>query len=238
MLKKRTLRQKAGRSLPRRDETNTTKRFSPFSRSYQNFQPFNTRGYLIYWKNLLTSLSKLRFLNKFFPRKVRTKSRALTLSLVILFLITNSASLETSVLANLPKESNNAASTTFAEIKAAQAPIFSWPLKGAVSQKFSSYHKGIDIPNPYGTEIKSVANGSIEKTGFETGFGKTVIVTHQGSFKSRYAHLSKINVKEGDQIEAETILGEVGNSGWSIGSHLHLEIYSNETPLNPLNILP
>ncbi len=239
MLKKRTFRPKAGRSLPRRDETNITKRFPPFSYSYQNFRVLNTKDYLSYWKDLLTGVLNLRPVNKFpLLRKIRAKSRALTLSLVILFLITNSASLETSVLANLPKESSNTASPTFAQIKAAQAPIFSWPLKGAVSQKFSFYHRGIDIPNPYGTEIKSVASGSIEKAGFETGFGKTVIVIHQGGFKSRYAHLSKINVKEGDQIAGGVDLGEVGNSGWANGSHLHLEIYSNETAINPLNILP
>lgn len=125
-----------------------------------------------------------------------------------------------------------------AEIVVIEAPTFQKPLNGGISQRFSFYHPAIDIMSPYGTAIKSVAEGKVEKVGWEMGYGKTVIIDHNGQFKTRYAHLSEFGVKEGDTISKENIVGKVGLTGWTSGPHLHFEVFSNGKRINPQEILP
>ena len=63
------------------------------------------------------------------------------------------------------------------------------------------------------------------------------MINHGSGFKSLYAHLAKITVNEGDEVDKNTVLGTVGSTGWSTGSHLHLEVYDNGRTFNPLTIL-
>lgn len=125
--------------------------------------------------------------------------------------------------------------TIIAEI----VPNFLWPIHGSISTKYSFWHPGIDIPNPFGAPVKPTAPGivtEIEKGWF--GYGNEVVITHSADYVSRYAHLSKINVKIGDKVDINSVLGNVGSTGHSTGNHLHFEIYSNGRAVNPLNVLP
>lgn len=117
---------------------------------------------------------------------------------------------------------------------------FQWPLTHfGVSQRFSYYHPGMDLTDPVGTSIYPVGSGTVDWVQhIPYGYGKHLLVSHDGNIKSLYAHLSEILVKEGQKVTKETELGRVGTTGRSTGSHLHLEIYENNIPVNPLDILP
>jgi murein DD-endopeptidase MepM/ murein hydrolase activator NlpD len=69
-------------------------------------------------------------------------------------------------------------------------------------------------------------------------YGNAVIINHDGNLTSLYAHLSKIDVKEGQSITTLTKIGEMGATGHAFGDHLHLEIRKNGLPINPFSILP
>ena len=108
-----------------------------------------------------------------------------------------------------------------------------------ISQVFTFYHPGVDLVAPEGTPIYAIESGDVEFAGnVFFGYGKNVVIRHKHDLKSLYAHMSEINVKNGQQIERGQLIGKVGSTGWSSGNHLHLEIYYKGTPTNPLEILP
>lgn len=117
---------------------------------------------------------------------------------------------------------------------------FQWPLsRFAISQRFYLAHPGMDLTAPQGTPIYPVAAGRVGWTqSYPWGFGKHLLVEHDKGLASLYAHLSQIEVKEGQEVTKATRLGQVGTTGWSTGSHLHFEIYQDGVPINPLEVLP
>ena len=107
-----------------------------------------------------------------------------------------------------------------------------------VNQGFGIFHLGIDFGAEIGDSIKSIKAGIVTEAGYATdGYGNTILIDHGQGLTSRYAHLSKIEVKVGDQVTTNTEVGEVGVTGHTTGPHLHLEIYQNGIPLNPLSVL-
>ncbi len=119
---------------------------------------------------------------------------------------------------------------------------FSWPLqldKFQISQGYKIYHPGLDLSSFEGEEIKAVAKGKVmEIIDSNWGYGKHIIISHENGYQSLYAHLSKILVKIGDEISQGQVIGVIGNSGWSTGTHLHIEIHSKYGTINPLEIFP
>ena len=120
------------------------------------------------------------------------------------------------------------------------ASRFRWPLTSfGLSQRFHLGHPGVDLTSPNGTPVFPVADGWVAwVTSSLWGYGKHLLVQHDKGIQSLYAHLSAINVKQGDTVTKDTQLGAVGSTGWSAGNHLHLEIYQDSTPINPLEVLP
>lgn len=113
------------------------------------------------------------------------------------------------------------------------------PLDGRLAQGFNGFHRGIDILDPVGTPIKSIADGVIIEASFgRLGWGNTVVVQHANGLSSRYAHMDKINMIVGDQINKDQVLGTVGMTGWTTGPHLHLEVYQNGRAIDPAAVLP
>jgi len=107
-----------------------------------------------------------------------------------------------------------------------------------ITQNFRTFHPGIDLAQPVGASIYPIMDGIVESVAYSRfSYGNHIIINHGSGFKSLYAHLSKINVKENDQVDKNTIIGLVGSSGWSTGPHLHLEVHDNGRPFNPLTIL-
>lgn len=110
--------------------------------------------------------------------------------------------------------------------------------KPILNQGYSFFHPGLDIDGEIGDPVYPIENGVVQTREFsKVGYGNSVIVDHQNGLKSRYAHLSKINVKEGDEVNTKTQIGNLGNTGRSTGPHLHLEIYKNDRTINPQAIL-
>jgi murein DD-endopeptidase MepM/ murein hydrolase activator NlpD len=98
-------------------------------------------------------------------------------------------------------------------------------------------HSGIDFRAPSGTPVSSTGAGTVVKAGWNGGYGRMVEVDHGHGFTSRYAHMSRISVKEGQTVEKDTVLGEVGTSGRSTGPHLHYEVRHNGEARDPLRFL-
>ncbi len=105
------------------------------------------------------------------------------------------------------------------------------------------FHYGLDMAAPRGTPVLAAADGVVELAGYVSGYGNTVIISHDKVYKTRYAHLDKIYTKKGKQLKQGQKLGAVGSTGFTIksggdGSHLHLELYERGKQINPLCMLP
>lgn len=87
-----------------------------------------------------------------------------------------------------------------------------------------TFHGGVDIAAPLGTPVYASADGSVSFQGKQGGYGNLIILKHELGYESRYGHLSKILVKNGDKIKKGELIGEVGSTGKSTGNHLHFEV--------------
>ncbi len=94
-------------------------------------------------------------------------------------------------------------------------------------------HSGVDFGAAYGTPVEATADGIVVHAGFKGGYGRMVEIRHSHGFATRYAHMSSISVKKGQQVVAGTIVGKVGSSGRSTGPHLHYETRRGDKALNP-----
>ncbi|MDT8992979.1 M23 family metallopeptidase [Curvibacter sp. APW13] len=95
-------------------------------------------------------------------------------------------------------------------------------------------HLGVDYGAPIGTPVRSVGNGVVEFAGVQNGFGNIVIVKHNASHSTAYAHLSRIAVRKGQTVSQGQNLGAVGQTGWATGPHLHFEFRVNGQQRDPL----
>jgi len=94
-------------------------------------------------------------------------------------------------------------------------------------------HSGIDFEGPIGAPVFAAARGRVSFAGWRSGYGRTVEVTHPNGLMTRYAHLSRIDVREGQLVKAGARLGGLGSTGRSTGPHLHFEVRFNERAINP-----
>ncbi len=118
-----------------------------------------------------------------------------------------------------------------------------WPIRGWVTSDFGHrldpftaeriMHKGLDISGPFGAPVAAPSDATVIFAGMEGGYGKVVVLDHGFGVKTRYGHLSDINVKVGDRIKRGDKIAAVGNTGRSTGPHLHYEVRVNGVPENP-----
>lgn len=115
---------------------------------------------------------------------------------------------------------------------------FVWPAAGTLNQYFSWYHPGLDIGNLGGGPIHASDSGTVTVAGWpdQSGYGNRVIVDHGNGYTSLYAHMSAIYVSAGQQISKGDVLGAMGSTGRSTGTHLHVEVRRNGVALNPLGV--
>ncbi|MBI2751666.1 MAG: M23 family metallopeptidase [Burkholderiales bacterium] len=97
-------------------------------------------------------------------------------------------------------------------------------------------HLGVDYAAPTGTPVRSVGDGVVEFAGVQNGFGNVVMVKHGNKNVTVYAHLSRINVRSGQNISQGQNVGAVGQTGWATGPHLHFEFRVNGQHRDPLTI--
>ena len=101
----------------------------------------------------------------------------------------------------------------------------------------AAFHSGIDFRAAHGQTVRSTAVGKVVKAGRYGGYGNMVEIDHGNGFSTRFAHLSRLLVRNGQQVTVGTIVGEAGSTGRSTGSHLHYEVRENGRAVNPVNFL-
>ena len=97
-------------------------------------------------------------------------------------------------------------------------------------------HEGVDYAAPTGTRVRAVGDAVVDFAGPKGGYGKVVILRHQGAYTTVYAHLSRIAVKRGARIAQNDTIGFVGQTGWATGPHLHYEFRISGKARNPFSI--
>lgn len=95
-------------------------------------------------------------------------------------------------------------------------------------------HKGIDIPGPVGTPIYATADGIISRAQWVNGYGNLIEISHGNDTETRYGHLSKLLVEPNTRVHRGQLIGLMGSTGRSTGSHLHYEIRVAGAAINPL----
>ena len=118
-----------------------------------------------------------------------------------------------------------------------------WPARGWITSDFGQrtdpytaervMHEGLDIAAAHGKEVMAPADGTVIFAGLEGGYGNVLVIDHGYGVKTRYGHLSKVEVHPGDRVHRGELIGAVGNTGRSTGPHLHYEVRVNGLPENP-----
>ena len=122
-----------------------------------------------------------------------------------------------------------------------------WPVQGWVTSEFGQrqspfrsgveFHNGLDISTRFGKEVIAPAGGFVVNTGYDSQDGKFIRIEHGHGFSTAYLHLSRIAVKQGARVKKGEIIGNVGDTGRSTGSHLHYSVLVNNVQVNPRKYL-
>ena len=151
------------------------------------------------------------------------------------------------LLASSFKETADSLSVHSARLSATPSIM---PTQGWLSSAFSSMrshpilhvarpHEGIDVTAPMGTPIEAPAAGVVRDAGWEAGYGNTIVIDHGFGTVTKFAHASKILVREGQRVSRGQRIALVGNTGLATGPHLHYEVHVNGRPVDPLRyVLP
>lgn len=121
--------------------------------------------------------------------------------------------------------------------------VFIWPANNHFLSGFdyspATNHSGIDIDGETGDAVYATDNGVVVYSGWNNwGYGNVVVINHGNGWQTLYAHLSAYNVGCGQSIWQGTVIGAIGSTGNSSGSHLHYEMMYNGTKVNPWDYLP
>lgn len=114
-----------------------------------------------------------------------------------------------------------------------------WPLpiRGTITTRFSSAHRGVDIAAPAGTPVRAIAGGAVIWAGWSTtGGGFVVEIRHPDGMRSRYLHNRKVLVAVGQVVARGEQIAAVGSTGWSTGPHLDLRIQMGGRYIDPLRL--
>ncbi len=98
-------------------------------------------------------------------------------------------------------------------------------------------HEGLDFVADHGSSIVATAAGTVTRSAWDTSYGNVVEISHLEGFTTRYAHLSKRMVQEGQKVERGEAIAQLGSTGRSTGPHLHYEVMRHDQVLNPMQVL-
>lgn len=101
----------------------------------------------------------------------------------------------------------------------------------------NEHHNGIDIAAAHGSNIRPYKSGEVVFSGWQNGYGKTVVVRHPDGSEAVYGHASELLVNVGDAVTRTAVLGKVGSTGRSTGPHLHFELRSGGRAIDPVPLL-
>jgi len=120
-----------------------------------------------------------------------------------------------------------------------------WPILGPINSGFGEredpvlgmgvgeFHKGVDIGAPDGTPVHAPAGGRVLLAGTASGYGREIEIDHGNGIKTIYGHLQGFNVVSGEMVVKGQVIGFVGHSGKTTGSHLHYEVQVHDNAVNP-----
>jgi murein DD-endopeptidase MepM/ murein hydrolase activator NlpD len=117
---------------------------------------------------------------------------------------------------------------------------FIWPTNGMITQKYSWYHKAVDIANRSNPDITAAQGGTIVQAGWSGGgYGNFVVIDHGNGYSTLYAHMlnNSVAVKAGDRVRQGQKFGIMGSKGRSTGTHLLFEVRNNGNGIDPLSVL-
>ena len=103
--------------------------------------------------------------------------------------------------------------------------------------RWGRMHHGTDFAAPHGTPIRSTADGIVTYVGWQSAYGRLIKIKHDFGIETRYAHLSKFRVKQGQRVSRGQHIGDMGNTGRSTGTHLHYEIRIGGKSINPMKYI-
>jgi murein DD-endopeptidase MepM/ murein hydrolase activator NlpD len=143
---------------------------------------------------------------------------------------------------NIPSRGRNIFTRALVNVLPAAWPIIG-KLMGGYGQRSDPFsgegamHTGIDISAPVGAPVKATGDGVVIHSSWNGGYGRCVIIDHGNGYQTWYAHLSRMDVMEGQEIRQGEILGQVGTTGRATGPHLHYEVRIHSTPVNPYRFM-
>ncbi|RUL49442.1 M23 family metallopeptidase [Lysinibacillus antri] len=119
---------------------------------------------------------------------------------------------------------------------------FAWPTSGGyissnMGNRWGEFHRGIDIARPSNYNITASDNGVVTFAGWDGTYGQKIVINHNNGYETLYAHLSEIKVNVGQVVPQGALIGIMGSTGRSTGTHLHFEAHKNGSYVNPLNLL-
>ncbi len=117
-----------------------------------------------------------------------------------------------------------------------------WPTNGSLTSGFGyrwgALHAGIDIANGVGTPIRAAKAGTVILAGWNGGYGNCIVIDHGGGFSTLYGHMTRLRAGDGQRVGQGEVIGDMGSTGNSTGSHLHFETRVNGSPQDPQRYLP
>ncbi len=132
------------------------------------------------------------------------------------------------------------------DINRVTGSLFIYPVRGRLSSTFGSrpdpftgvvrFHNGVDMVARLGTPVGAAMSGTVAAIGFNANYGRYIFLQHPG-YQTMYAHLNRIVVSTGQKVAQGQKVGELGNTGYSTGPHLHFSIYRGSEPVDPLRLL-
>lgn len=116
---------------------------------------------------------------------------------------------------------------------------FVWPAAGSISQRYSWYHRGLDIANKAGGPILAADSGTVILAGWpdNKGYANRILIDHGNGYQTLYAHLARFSVSAGQSVNRGDVIGQMGCTGRCTGTHLHFEIRKGGVLLDPLSFL-
>lgn len=120
-----------------------------------------------------------------------------------------------------------------------------WPIDAPLTSDFGlrlrgmspDLHRGVDLRAPMGTEVRSMAAGTVRFAGTMSGFGRVIWLDHGASILTVYAHLSSIGVRTGERVGGGQVIGLSGQSGDATAPHLHFEVWQGGFEVDPVPLL-
>ena len=116
-------------------------------------------------------------------------------------------------------------------------PLEDYEFTSPFGVRFGKLHAGIDLAAPEGTPYKAIHAGTVTKAGYEGGYGYAIHIKHSDGSEAIYAHSRRLMVSAGDKVKAGQVIGLTGNTGYSYGTHLHIETHVDGQPVDPIVFL-